>query len=198
MRWFHWVFICIALLMLIGIFAEDNTITTTTDLSSVSKTETTQIQIPDDQQLFLDTVTSFTKNFREAKNELSQSTARFKRKEAIARLNLNSTISDWVGTIKNMKTTSGDKAILTVDIGHGIELHTWNNAISDIMDDTLIEPDSPLYQTLANMSKNQKVIFSGNFMLSERDFYNESSLTIDGSMTNPEYVFKFMTIDSVQ
>lgn len=155
-------------------------------------------QIPEAQQRFLATVTSYTAVFKNASNELQESAARSQRGQAVAGLGLGTKVNNWVGKIKNMGTTGDGKALLSVSIGRGVVVHTWNNAFSDMTDKTLINPNSSMYNTLANLAKGQDIIFSGTFIRSEMDYYKENSMTIHGSMTEPEYLFKFSSIKSAQ
>ena len=105
-------------------------------------------------------------------------------------------INDWVGSIRGMDTTSEGYAILTVAIDSGIELCTHNNALSDKLSgsSTLIAPESNLYAVLSDMAKGQKIKFSGSFFHGDDDYYEEQSVTIQGSMTQPEFLFKFTAI----
>ena len=73
-------------------------------------------------------------------------------------------------------------------------IKTWNNALSDIFDETLIENGSELYNAIADLSKGDKVVFSGTFASDERDFIREASVTERGSMTDPEFILKFSDV----
>ena len=86
---------------------------------------------------------------------------------------------------------------MSIKISPNIHIKTWNNSLSDIMDNTLIEKNSPVYKSLFNLVAGQDVKFSGNFFISQEDYIKETSLTIDGSMNDPEFLFKFKEIKAV-
>ncbi len=147
---------------------------------------------------FISVIKEYVKNFSEAKNELQQSLLRDRRKQDISRL-INSThVKSWVGTINQLSTNSEGKAILSVRISPYIEIKTWNNALSDIMANTLIEKGTLLYKTLIPLSIGQKVKFSGSFFQSPNDYIEETSVTIQGSMQNPEFLFKFESVELIK
>ncbi|MNF12751.1 hypothetical protein D3C80_2143530 [compost metagenome] len=62
------------------------------------------------------------------------------------------------------------------------------------MDGTLIDKGTPLYSALLTMSVGDAVTVSGGFLPSEEDGVKETSLTIRGSMSDPEFLFRFNDI----
>jgi hypothetical protein len=58
---------------------------------------------------------------------------------------------------------------------------------------TLIPAGSTLYEQIARLSVGEKVIFSGTFA-GGKDFVEETSLTEEGSMNAPEFLFSFSGI----
>jgi hypothetical protein len=48
------------------------------------------------------------------------------------------------------------------------------------------------------LAKGQRVRLSGTFLDSSTDCVSESSLTLDGSLTEPEFIFRFSRIASLQ
>ncbi|MDL2260013.1 hypothetical protein LJB99_03995 [Deltaproteobacteria bacterium OttesenSCG-928-K17] len=204
LRWFHWVLIVFAgLIALSAVGGGEETTSTAGAEKSATKpagskpASKPQLVQPEDQQRFVETVVSFKKDFRDAKNELQQSSARTKRRQGLADLGLGMSVNDWVGTIRNLETTSEGNAAVSIAIGSDIEIQTWNNEISDIGAGTLISQDTALYDALAQLSRGQKVKFSGSFLRSDEDYYEETSLTIDGSMTQPEFLFKFSDVAKI-
>jgi hypothetical protein len=112
---------------------------------------------------------------------------RDQRKISLSALLNKYSVKSWVGTINRLETNNEGKGILSVRISPNIEIKTWNNALSDMGSNTLIEKESPVFMNLFDLSNGQKVKFSGNFIPSETDFIEETSITIDGSMMNPEF-----------
>jgi hypothetical protein len=73
-------------------------------------------------------------------------------------------------------------------------VQTWNNALSDIEDDTLIDPKSALFAKASALSVGQEVTFSGAFRPYTTDCIREGSLTLSGSITEPEFIFRFSDV----
>ena len=186
LRWFHWVFIVLAGLFFLGAINGGENVSSS-EKSSTIESET--------QRKFVEIAVSYKKIFKDAKNKLQQSSSRTMRRQALAGLGMGMHIDGWTGSIKCMETTSDGHAAIVVSLGSGIELHTWNNSVSDIGSGTLIYHDTALYNKLSNMERGQKIKFSGTFLPSSEDYYQESSLTLEGSMLEPEFLFKFTAIN---
>jgi len=163
---------------------------------SESEINTTKVLKPENEIRFIGVVEKYAKSFRTTKNELQQSTLRDHRKQELSKINTK--VVSWVGTINQLSTNSEGKAILSVRISPYTEIKTWNNALSDIMANTLIEKGTSLYKVLTTLSTGQKVKFSGSFFPSADDFIEETSMTIQGSMQNPEFLFKFESIELIK
>lgn len=153
--------------------------------------------MPEDQLRFIGVVTEYVSGFKAAKNELQQSAMRDQRKEGILSTLGGYSVSSWVGTINQLETNTEGKAILSVRISPDIEIKTWNNALSDMASNTLIEKGTPVFSSLFNLSSGQRVKFSGSFFPSETDFIEETSMTIDGSMRDPEFLFRFKSVTPI-
>ena len=163
---------------------------------SESEINTTKVLKPENEIRFIGVVEKYAKSFRTTKNELQQSTLRDHRKQELSKINTK--VVSWVGTINQLSTNSEGKAILSVRISPYTEIKTWNNALSGIMANTLIEKGTSLYKVLTTLSTGQKVKFSGSFFPSADDFIEETSMTIQGSMQNPEFLFKFESIELIK
>jgi hypothetical protein len=129
-----------------------------------------------------------------ARNDMAKGAARPARKQAICSFLQSFTITDWVGTIQELSTNGDGKGILAISLGSDVSVKTWNNALSDIGDRTLIDPNSTLFQTLTSMKVGQTVHFSGNFFRSDSDCIRETSMTMHGSITEPEFLFRFTSV----
>ena len=195
----RWVLIILAVLMIIGVMnshdvKKSSSQSDTKTQAPQTERQTLESQIPEDQLKFVKVVTNSVSGFRGAKNELQQSILRDQRKEEISAALRRYTVNSWVGTINQLETNADGKAILSVRISPDITVKTWNNALSDINSKTLIEKNNPVYSSLLNLSNGQRVKFTGSFFPSETDFIEETSLTIDGSMRNPEFLFSFKSL----
>ena len=79
-------------------------------------------------------------------------------------------------------------------LSESITVKTVNNAISDALVGTLIDPNTPLYRSLSTESAGMPVRFSSNFLADDIDCVKEFSITLSGSMRNPEFIFEFAEI----
>jgi len=149
---------------------------------------------PEDQKQFEYVIALFSKQFDSAQNELEESTYRRGRMNDIKELAINTQINGWIGTLNQLRTNTEGAAYITIKLNNNLSIGTWNNALSDIGDNTLISMDSDLYKMLINMKTGQKVIFSGSFIDSKLDHFKEKSMTIRGSMKNPEFLMRFSNI----
>ena len=194
----QWIGIVLLSLFVIGIITPDkieqsNSSKSITKISAKTK-EQPVVTMPADELQFIKTVEKYILSFRGAKNELQESALRDQRKDDIAKTISGRVASSWVGEINQLETNMEGKAILSIKISPDIEIKTWNNAFSDINANTLISKGSALYSSLLELSLNQQVVFSGSFFRSQTDYVEETSMTIEGSMSNPEYLFKFKSV----
>ena len=197
----QWIGIVFAVLFFIGLFSDPDD-TTSSRVSepiveAISKSQI-EINIPIDQEQFNNTIEKYIDRFSGMKNELQQSLLRDQRKQDISKSINSMRVQSWIGTINQLSTNSEGKAILSVKISPDISIKTWNNALSDIMTDTLIEKGTSVYKTLLPLSIGRKVKFSGSFFPSEADYIQETSVTIRGSISSPEFLFKFHSIELVE
>jgi hypothetical protein len=202
MRIIHWIGIMFLGLIIISIFNTSDTSkkSPTNQPKSVvdaEKNESIDNLRPQEQILFINVVSEHARKFESAKNELQQSSTRDQRKLSISKTLSNYSVTSWIGTINQLKTDSDGNAILSVKISSEVEVKTWNNALSDIGANTLIEKGLDLYASLFDLSLGQQIEFSGSFFPSEVDHIKETSMTINGSMRNPEFLFKFQSVKPI-
>lgn len=159
--------------------------------------ENPALAYPTEQQRFISTIEKFSKEYESAENELKKSAIRTKRGEEFKSVLKNTrNFTNWVGIVKTMETTSKGKATFGVEIeGTGITLSNMNNEFSDMFENTLIQQNSPLYQTISELKKGDKVFVSGEFLKSiNNDYIYELSMTEGGSMENPDFIVKFKDV----
>lgn len=150
---------------------------------------------PEKQRQFTSITASFEERFNATSNELQQNVLRDERRDAVvSATGADENASGWVGTIKRLETNTEGKAILSVRLSPNTSIQTWNNALSDFGSDTLIEKGTKLYNTLMGLEVGDRVEVSGRFFPSGQDGFQETSITLRGSMTDPEYLFKFSTV----
>lgn len=152
--------------------------------------------MPTDESEFLSIIDSFQRQYREASNEFQKSTVRKERAGAFVRALSSLSVNDWIGQVSSMQTTSDGHGILYVKLPGTTTatVQTWNNSLSDMGSGTLISPGSALYEQVSHLAIGDKVIFSGTFVAGNLDYVRETSLTEAGSMSEPEFIFTFRSV----
>lgn len=151
--------------------------------------------LPADEQAFVQAVMGATESYRAAGTDFQKGATRPARAKAVCKAVSSPKVSKWVGTVAKLSTNSDGKGVISISIAKNVELKTWNNTLSDIGTGSLIEPGSKLFNVLGTLNVGDGVVFSGSFEKSETDCYRESSMTLDGSMKNPEYIMKFQSVE---
>jgi hypothetical protein len=165
-------------------------------MSPEPKPSAVPLNTPKSQSAFVDIVEGYSSQFPAAKNELQESAMRDERRSSILRaLGSDLSVDNWIGTITSLETNTEGKGIVSIKVSPNVVLKTWNNAISDIVHNTLIEKNSSSYNALLNLAAGDIVVFSGSFFSSDEDGIYETSVTISGSMQEPEFLFKFNKIE---
>jgi hypothetical protein len=153
-----------------------------------------QPQLPNDQAQFVKAVSSARTAFSGAPNELAAGGVRSSRMNAICNAVINQAASDWYGKVTKMTSNGDGKGVLSISVAPDVQVSTWNNALSDIGDNTLIDPSSSMFKTISTLKVGDWVKFSGRFSSSKVDCVKEQSVTIRGSMTDPAFVMRFSSV----
>jgi len=154
-------------------------------------------KVPDEvanESMFIDATQSARTEFNAAANEMAQGGIRASRRKELCRALPTLQIKGWTGKVAKLSSNSDGLGVLAVSIGEKVTLETWNNALSDSSYHTLIAPDSDLFKTVSKMTEGDSVRFSGYFFPSDIDCVREGSLTLNGSMTDPEFIFHFDSV----
>lgn len=129
----------------------------------------------------------------EASDDLKMGRVMKKRDKAVCNLHA-SKVRNWTGTVHTLDSNGDGDGVLSIELSDDIRVGTWNNALSDIGDNTLIKSDK-LMDRLAEMEEGQEVTFSGTFIKGENGgCTNVKGLTKIGKLLDPEYVFKFSDV----
>lgn len=156
-----------------------------------------QTEPPQQETALLEAVDAARQQYRDAGNEMSKGASRPIRARAICRAVTSPTIQGWIGKIDILSTNGDGKGVISIEVGRGVYLKTWNNSLSDISDHTLIDPASATFQTASRLSQGQAVRFSAMLILSNTDCYKEASMTMDGSITKPEFIMRLTAIEAI-
>ncbi|MGB0967504.1 MAG: hypothetical protein ACPGUX_04920, partial [Halocynthiibacter sp.] len=106
-------------------------------------------------------------------------------------------ISDWTGEIYSISANGDGKGVLVVTVGDDVWASTWNNALSDIGTNSLIEPGTDLFASVSAMSPGDAVRFSGEFFTDAETCMSMHNLFFDGKITDPEFVFRFSSVEAL-
>lgn len=148
--------------------------------------------LPETERKFCEVLSTHKEMYEAAENDLKRSAVRTTRGKALLAAVPGGKVKGWSATVKNLTTTSQGNAILEMklpcdDFGIG----TWNNELSDIMDNTLIPRGSDAFATLAELSPGAQLTFSGTLVRGDHDGFREGSMTEIGSMTGGYFIFRF-------
>jgi hypothetical protein len=158
--------------------------------------------LPDDERAFCSVVSTFAKQYDDAKrsgaNELKLSKLRTARKQALVE-SVGGNVTGWIGKIDELSTTNDGKAAVKVTLPcKGGTLTTWNNTFSDMTDHTLIPQASSVYDSLSDIGEGKTVSFGGSFIPNDKDGYHEGSMSEEGSLGDPEYLFRFAHVSAIK
>lgn len=108
-------------------------------------------------------------------------------------------IDGWVGIVRSIRTNAEGAAYIEVLLPCQVDvaLMTWNNAVSDRGDRTMIQDDSPVYGVLAKIKPPAWVRFKGTFVSDKVDYFREASLRERPAMTEPRFLFRFAAMEKL-
>ncbi|EIN1958820.1 hypothetical protein LOI60_000638 [Salmonella enterica] len=151
---------------------------------------------PDKEKSFISIVLSAKQKSKDASNDMQKGGIKSDRDDAICNLLTSKTVKGWIGVVDDIDSNSDGLGVLSIKIAPDVFVQTSNNAISDIDYGTLIDPHSPVFKKASTLKKGDLVMFSGRFFASEdSDCLGEWSMTLNGKIKKPEFVFKFTDIN---
>ena len=173
-------------------------IATAVFLITVAPASQAEDSMPPDQVAFLAAANDARGMIEKAANDLAAGAARRNRMKAMCSAVKGSKVENWMGTIHSLSTNGDGLGVLEIDLGEDVYVKTWNNALSDVSDKTMIDPSSGLFEKLVVMTEGQKVRFSAQLIKTPKgpDCFRESSLTLSGSMEEPEFIARFTDISA--
>jgi hypothetical protein len=156
---------------------------------------------PDVEAWVVKTAADYAEQYANARNDMAKGLLRSARGRALcaepSRFKPSQgTVRDWTGTIEQMGALDDGRGSLEVRIAANVVLKTTNNGFSESLSETktLIPAGSPLLAAVVGLSVGQKIRFSGNFWPSVVDCMEERSVTTSGSMSEPDYMFRFTAV----
>jgi hypothetical protein len=155
------------------------------------------VSLPASQQGFVDIVEASRRAYNAAANDMAKGSTRPTRARGLCDSLSGTAVNNWIGTITTLSTNSDGDGVLAVSIAKDITFKTWNNSFSDMSDNTILNHTSSIYRKASALSVGQKVRFSGNLIRAQTDCFKESSISMSGSMLDPEFIFRFGSIDPI-
>lgn len=153
--------------------------------------------MPPEQAKLISIIEDARRRYDTGANDLAKGAARPMRAQAICQTFRVLAVRNWVGVVYKLSTNGDGKGVLEVEIGPDVYVHTWNNSLSDYSAKTLIEPTSSVFQSASQLNEHTIVRFSGTFFRSDTDCFSESSMSLAGSIREPEFIFRFTSISQV-
>ena len=156
---------------------------------------TSPARVPDEQRDFLAIVKRGQTAVNDG-NDLTLVTAARDRAGAVCTLlPRDGAVEDWVGTLEKVGTVFGGKSgQVSVALDDDIHLRTWSRASQDKQDHTLVDPNSDVYRSLADLKAGAKVRFSGTFEPNGATCVHETSVFARNGMLTPSFVFRFTAV----
>jgi hypothetical protein len=153
------------------------------------------IVLPADEAQLVSIVSAAQQESKNVENDMQRGGVKHRRDQAICTGMASLAVTDWVGTVDQVDSNSDGKGVLAISIAPDISVKTWNNELSDIGSDTLLEPGTAVFEAASAMKQGQLVDFSGTFFRSsDGDCLNEGSMTLQGKVESPEFIFRFSRV----
>lgn len=155
---------------------------------------TPEAAIPESQAAFIQVFSEYLSLFSSAETELQGANYLNERDRELCKNTGNGRVEDWVGELRSVGANSEGKAVVSIEIDDGLRVETWNNAFSDIFDETLIEPGTALYEAVLPLKPGEQVVFSGTFISSSNSCLSDKKFSDSARASKPDFVFRFSQI----
>lgn len=152
-----------------------------------------EVKMPAGQQKFSDIVADANTKYGETDNELKATKIIMDRDKSLCK-NTGGSFKGWKATVHDVGSTGDGYGYIAVIMEDDIELSTWNNALSDAFDNTLIKPSNNLYDVLMELSSGDEVTIGGDFIKGENTCVNTSNLTEVLNASSPDFKVNFTSI----
>jgi hypothetical protein len=184
-----------------GSSVEDSLAVETTEapaetVPATTVTETTvAVTTSAQQEKFMEAIEEGRQKIDDASTDLQQSAALRDRDKALCSILSSYVATDWSGTVKNIGANGEGKAYITIEIGDDARVQTWNNAFSDIGDNTLIPDTNPIFDVIVPLEKGDSVKFSAKFLKGRDTCLKQGNLTEFFYGRDPEFIVQFTKIE---
>ena len=194
-KWWFWVIVVIVIAA-IGKSGDKDDKSSSSSNSASSATSNLP-PMPPQEESFIKAIGQAQNDSKNAENDMQKGGILATRNTSVCGLMTNKSVNNWVGKVQKIDANSDGKGVIGIEIARNIVLKTWNNDLSDIGDNTLLSPSSPLFQTASMLKKGQSVNFSGTFLPGrDGECIREGSLSLSGKLRDPEFIFRFTSISA--
>lgn len=152
------------------------------------------VPLPKPEATLIQAVADARQTYASGANDMAKGAARPERAKAVCSLLPSMDVAGWRGTVETLSTNGDGKGILGVRLAPHVTVSTTNNDLSDAVEHTLIAPGSTLFKAATALHVGEEVVFSGRFLHSSTDCIEEDSVTLEGSIDDPDYSFRFSAI----
>jgi hypothetical protein len=149
---------------------------------------------PKDQKEFIDVIVAAKTAIEDAETDLQESVALRKRDEDLCKILSSNSAKNWVGVIKTVGANGEGKAYVEIELADNVRVKTWNNAFSDLNDNTLIPTTASFFDRLVALTEDAKVIWSAKFLSEDDSCLKKANLTDVFYGIDPQFVVRFTDI----
>jgi hypothetical protein len=149
---------------------------------------------PQSQADFISLVEKTREELDAAETDLQESVIVRDRDKALCGVLSGGVANKWVGEIKDVGANGEGKAYLEIEIANDIRVKTWNNALSDIFDNTLIPTSSKFFDRLVAMQKGDLVYWSAKFLSDSNSCLKGANLTEYFYGKDPKFIVDFKDV----
>jgi hypothetical protein len=149
---------------------------------------------PSDQKDFIDVIVAARTAIDDAETDLQESVALRQRDKDLCKILSSNTAKNWVGVITNIGANGEGKAYVEIELADDVRVKTWNNAFSDLNDNTLISTSASFFDRLVALTEDTKVIWSAKFLSSSDSCLKKANFTDVFYGIDPQFVVRFSDI----
>jgi len=149
---------------------------------------------PQSQVDFISLVEKAREDLGDAETDLQESVIVRGRDKALCGVLSSRVANKWVGEVKDVGANGEGKAYLEIEIANDIRVQTWNNALSDIFDNTLIPTSSKFFDRLVAMQKGDLVYWSAKFLSDSNSCLKGANLTEYFYGKDPKFIVDFKDV----
>ena len=149
---------------------------------------------PQAQADFISLIEKAREDLDNAETDLQESVILRDRDKALCGVLSSRVANKWVGEVKDVGANGEGKAYLEIEIANDVRVKTWNNALSDILDNTLIPPSSKFFDRLVAMKKGDLVTWSAKFLSDSNFCLKGANLTEYFYGKDPKFIVDFQDV----